>query len=282
MGYSIFDETIVDMTWPEVEKAAQAGAIALLPNAVIEEHGPHMSFGTDVYGSCIVCRIAKRELAARGITALIAPPFYWGMNDVTAAFPGSFTVRKETMKAVVHDILVSLNRWGITYVFNVNSHGDDAHIETTMEAFKEARMSSGVRAFYVVRESDLRRFHLTGREGHVLVQTSPQGGPPPKFFDVHAGAGETGMIARYFPNTVNTDVARTLKPTDLEFDAMMAWTRGWSTARKITPLGYFGNPAGFDPAAAEKSVEANAKGLAEVIDNFMKGKYRPLEGPVKA
>ena len=38
MGYSIFDETIVDMAWPDIEKAAKEGAVVLLPIGVIEEH----------------------------------------------------------------------------------------------------------------------------------------------------------------------------------------------------------------------------------------------------
>lgn len=37
MGYSIFDETMVDMAWPEVEKASREGAIVLFPTGVIEE-----------------------------------------------------------------------------------------------------------------------------------------------------------------------------------------------------------------------------------------------------
>ena len=49
MGYSLFDETMVDMAWPEIEKAAQEGAIVLLPTGVIEEHGPHMGLAMDIY-----------------------------------------------------------------------------------------------------------------------------------------------------------------------------------------------------------------------------------------
>ena len=35
-GYSIFHETMVDMNWPDVESAAEQGAVILLPTAVIE------------------------------------------------------------------------------------------------------------------------------------------------------------------------------------------------------------------------------------------------------
>ncbi len=48
-GYSIFDETMVDMAWPQVERAAREAAIILFPIGVIEEHGPHMGLGVDTY-----------------------------------------------------------------------------------------------------------------------------------------------------------------------------------------------------------------------------------------
>jgi len=57
MSYSIFDETMVDMPWPDVEKAIEQGAISLLPTGVIEEHGPHMSLGVDTYCSYLLCKL---------------------------------------------------------------------------------------------------------------------------------------------------------------------------------------------------------------------------------
>ena len=61
-GYSIFHETMADMTWQEVEKAAEEGAVILLPTAVIEEHGPHMGCGVDTYLAYQTCKLARREL----------------------------------------------------------------------------------------------------------------------------------------------------------------------------------------------------------------------------
>ena len=50
-GYSIFDGTIADMTWMEVEQAAINDSIMLVPIGTIEQHGPHLPLGTDTYGS---------------------------------------------------------------------------------------------------------------------------------------------------------------------------------------------------------------------------------------
>jgi creatinine amidohydrolase len=53
MGSATFDETMVNMTWPEIEKAAEQAAMVLLPTGVIEEHGPHMGLGVDTLCSSL-------------------------------------------------------------------------------------------------------------------------------------------------------------------------------------------------------------------------------------
>ncbi|MDH5696402.1 MAG: creatininase family protein [Dehalococcoidia bacterium] len=278
MGYSIFDETMVDMTWPEVEKAAEEGAIVLLPTGVIEEHGPHMGLGVDAYISYLVCRLIRRELEATGIKTLIAPPYYWGINQCTGAFPGSFTVRKETIKAVLHDILASLKRWGFTYVFNINWHGDQEHNLAILEAINEAGIDTGIRAYCILEDSLVTRLGLTGKEDYVIIQKSPfPPEPPPKYLQIHAESTETSIMLHYFPDQVDAELARTLKSTDLTFDDLMVWRQGWSDARKVTPLGYFGDPASFDLQAGKRLIEGYVQNVASLIESFIRGNYQPPE-----
>ncbi len=272
-GYSIFDETMVDMAWPQVERAAQEGAIILFPIGVIEEHGPHMGLGVDTYLAYVRCKLIRRELESRGLQTLIAPPFYWGINHNTGSFPGSFTVRKETMKAVLYDTLACFRRWGFTHVFLINNHGDGEHNLTILEAVKEARIDTGIRAYFLLSEFDAKvRFKLTGKEHHILIQPSSTNEPPPKYLDIHAGGRETGVMLHYFPDQVNKDLAKTLKPTDLTSQDLMRWDQSWSDARRITPLGYFGDPASFDPEAGRQRKETSVTGMANLIETFLKGK----------
>ncbi len=275
-GYSIFGETMVDMAWPQIEKAAQEGAIILFPIGVIEEHGPHMGLGADTYLAYLKCKLIRQELESRGVKTLIAPPFYWGINHNTGSFPGSFTVRKETMKAVLYDTLACFRRWGFAYVFLINNHSDGEHNLAILEAVKEARIDTGIRAYFLLSESDAKgRFKLTGNEHYILVQPSSQTQErPAKFFDIHAGGRETGMMVHYFPDQVNKELAKTLKSTNLILQDLMAWDQGWEDARKITPLGYFGDPASFDPEASKKRMESLVRSLTDLIENFLKGKKK--------
>jgi creatinine amidohydrolase len=272
-GYSIFDETIVDMTWPQIEKAAKEGAIVLFPIGVIEEHGPHMGLGVDTYMAYLKCKLVRRELEAKGIKSVVAPPFYWGINNNTGSFPGSFTVRRETMKAVLYDTMACFRRWGFNYVFVINNHGDTEHNLTILDAVKEARIDTGIRAYYVLPEFEAKvRYRLTGREHHVLLIPTPETQERPKYLDVHAGQGETGLVAHYFPDQVNAEMARTLKPTNLTLQDLMEWDQSWNDAKRITPLGYFGDPSSFDPEASRQRMEGFVKNVAKLIENFLKGK----------
>jgi creatinine amidohydrolase len=88
---SIFKDTMVEMSWQEVQKAAKNGAVVIFPIAVVEEHGPHMDLSPDIYLTSLGCRFLKQDLAKKGIEAIIAPPYYWGINQATGDFPGSFT-----------------------------------------------------------------------------------------------------------------------------------------------------------------------------------------------
>ena len=274
-GYSIFDETIVDMTWQEIEKAAKEKAIIILPTAVIEEHGPHMSIGVDTYLGYTKSKLVRRELEARGIKTIIAPPFYWGINNASASFPGSFVTRPETMKALISDIMASLKRWGFTNVFVINWHGDADHNIPLMDAIRQARVDCGIRAYYVTSEPVAKRFGLTGKEYYVIIEKSaPRSGPPPKYINVHADETETGAMLSYFPNQVNEDLAKKLEPTNLVLKDLIEWRRGWDDGKRITPLGYFGAPAGYDKKAAKEDMESGAKAAADVIELWLKGEYK--------
>lgn len=247
MSYSIFADTMVDMPWVEVEQAIRAGALVLLPTGVIEEHGPHLPLGTDTYTAWLLCAGVRQSLEARGIQALIAPPCYWGINQATGGFPGSFSVRPETFKAVLMDLLANLKAWGVTRVYNINGHGDPAHEAVIFEALLEAQTTLGIHACAVREDYTAPMMGLTGSQPHIIFsRTPPMEGEEPPYAEIHAGAIETALMLRHFPELVNAALAKTLEPTRLTYADIPAWQQGGGTARALTPNGYFGDPAGYE------------------------------------
>ena len=134
---SIFDKTMADMTYQEIEEFIEKEAVVLFPIAVIEEHGPHLPLGTDTYLTYSMLRYIQEDLSKMNIDSIIAPPFYWGINKATGGFVGSFTVKVDTMKAVLKDTIECLDRWGFKKVFFINLHGDSLHCKTILDVAKE-------------------------------------------------------------------------------------------------------------------------------------------------
>jgi creatinine amidohydrolase len=267
-GYSIFCETMVDMAWPDVEKAAKGGAVVLLTTAVIEEHGPHMTCGTDAYLGYLLCQLTRRELESRGLKTVIAPPFFWGVNTATHVFPGTFAVRPETAKALLGDIFASLKSMGFGRVFIINAHGDGQHKRAVIQAILDAQKQTGLDIRYLFSAEDARQAGLTGEPpSWVLLHKMPaERGSKSPYLDIHAGAGETGMVAAFFPGLVDLALAKTLPQSKVAPGQAGEWAKD---ARRVTPLGYVGDPAKYSVEEARAFVPAWCRMMAEAIAAYM-------------
>ena len=272
MGYSIFDETMVDMTWPEIEKAAGEGAIVLLPIGIIEEHGPHMGLAVDTYIPYLLSVQAKRHLESRGTRTLIAPVPYWGISRSTSVFAGTFSVRNETMKALIYDILTSLHGWKLDRVFVIPWHAEYRHCHITLDAIADARRDTGMKAHYLLSQSDVSRLKLTGKEEQIVIQKAPPSmGEPKQYVDYHAGSLETGIMVQYFPGQVNIEMAGRLKDSQVTGEDLMKLGKSAEITRQVIPHGYFGDPASYDTEFARQYIESMSLDIANTITDYLKG-----------
>jgi len=253
-GYSIFQETMVAMPWPAIQQAARDGAIVLLPIGIIEEHGPHMGLASDIYQTYNWCKLTRRALDLKDIPALIAPPMYWGISRFVSNYPGTFSVRAETMQALIFDIHASLHQWGFEYVFSFNAHGDSSHNQVFQETIRAVHEQLGMAAYHVVP----RGTPVLDEAYALFIDNAPTTEAMRAHLDTHAGAFETAQMRAYFPEDVDIAVARTLKPSS-----------------EFAPNGYWGDPASFDQIPegdirewAEEVVRLTAEG----IEAFLKGK----------
>jgi creatinine amidohydrolase len=278
MGHSIFDDTMAVMTWQEIERYSNDGALVLWPISVLEEHGPHMPIAVDIYLGYILSRNIRERLSQKGILSIIAPPNYWGINNVTAAFPGSFTLRRETLKALLYDTLASLKRWGFDHVFIFDLHGDVNHRGTVLAGIAEARVGCGIRALGIIPCRYAKYAGLSGKEEHLLIQPPDANSIPFTAFtehqDIHAGALETSFMQRYYPDQVDIEKAKGLKPTVFRPEDWKKWASGWSDARQVVTEGYNGDPASIKPDLAEAFINEEAKSIAQLIESYLNGTYK--------
>lgn len=268
MGYSIFQNTMVDMTYPQIEEAIEKGACVLLPISVVEEHGPHLCTGTDIYLTQTICEKIKHQLDDKGKPAMIAPPFYWGINSITNDFVGSFSISSEIMEALLLEILENLKKWGIKKIFMLNFHGDYMHIKKIAEIAKEAFNERKIDAYFINNKSTFAQFGITQEAPYLLnVSLDPKllSHMGSDSFDIHAGAVETSWMMLDYKELVKPDIAKQMKATNLSVAELKTWLHGGNAAREITPLGYCGNPANIDTITIQQLEDETVNAFASCI-----------------
>lgn len=105
----------------EIKEAAEAGAVALLPTGAIEQHGPHLPLDTDTFTSFTVCAGAAERV--REFPVLVLPPIWWGLSPYWMVFPGTLTLKPETLIAVIVEVAESVAHHGVRHLVIVNGHG---------------------------------------------------------------------------------------------------------------------------------------------------------------
>ena len=107
----------IEMKWPEFKEFVKKTDYALLPVAALEQHGPHLPFGSDVY---IANGIAERVAEKTG--ALLMETLCYTPSFSLRYFPGTIHVSDENLVRVILDIVESMYRHGIKTIYVLVGH----------------------------------------------------------------------------------------------------------------------------------------------------------------
>lgn len=107
-----------ELGWPDIAAYLEHDDRIILPAGSTEQHGRHLPLGTD---AMVPTALAHRLAEQTGV--LVAPTLTYGMSLHHLGFPGSVSLRPETLAHVLEDILRSLYRHGFRRVFLLNGHG---------------------------------------------------------------------------------------------------------------------------------------------------------------
>ena len=88
------------------------------------------------------------------------------------------------------------------------------------------------------------------------------------FADIHAGGEETSSMLNDFPNSVFKANLSNLKDSKVTYDQLGNWK--FDIARKLTPLGYMGNPANINLKVSKKIDSFIARSIATEILNYVR------------
>ena len=124
-------------TWAEVGAYLEGSAGIIVPIGSTEQHGPNGLIGTDS-----VCAEAIGRAVGETVDALVAPTINVGMSQHHMAFPGSMTLRPQTLIEVIRDNVASLACHGFARFYFVNGHG--GNIASVQAAFSAVYADSSL------------------------------------------------------------------------------------------------------------------------------------------
>jgi creatinine amidohydrolase len=127
------------MTAPEAADAVAAATLALLPIGSTEQHGRHLTLETD---HAIADAFARRLAADLGPAAVLCPGLPYGLSEHHLGFPGTLTLRAQTLLGVLRDVAESLAGAGLRRVLVVNGHG--GNVDAVRLAARDLRRDHGV------------------------------------------------------------------------------------------------------------------------------------------
>ncbi|MEM8713611.1 MAG: creatininase family protein, partial [Planctomycetota bacterium] len=109
----------------ELGEIARAGAMAILPVAAVEQHGPHLPLGTDAF---ILEGVLDRVKMSGPREVLRLPLQTVGHSLEHTGYPGTLHADAETLLAKWTEIGRAVGRAGIRKLMILNSHGGQPQI----------------------------------------------------------------------------------------------------------------------------------------------------------
>ena len=123
--------------WEDVKNYLNDKTTIILPVGSVEQHGKHLPLGTD----SILAQDIALDLAKETYT-LVASPLWYGWAPHHMAYPGTVTLRPETLTQVVEDVLNSLIYHGFKKIIIVNGHRE-ANLPPLKIALARVRNKTG-------------------------------------------------------------------------------------------------------------------------------------------
>jgi creatinine amidohydrolase len=130
---------IGDLNWMQVEDYLKGDDRCIIPIGSTEQHA-QMSLLVD---TILAERVAIEAAEPLGIPVFPAMPF--GLAPYFLGYPGTVSLRVETLLAVVRDIVDSVYRTGFRRVFILNGHGGNSPVGPLTQQLMAERSDISVR-----------------------------------------------------------------------------------------------------------------------------------------
>lgn len=242
-----------DMTTEEFAALNTESVIAVLPVASIEQHGPHLPVCTD---ACSNQAVIERtlELMPDELPVTVLPMMPVGKANEHSAFPGTLTLKAETLGRLWTDIAESIHRAGIRKLVFLNSHGGQRQIMDIVARDLRVRLDMFV---VVVNQYSLFPTDLFPEDE--------------ARYGIHGGSVETSIMLHLRPDLVDMRKAKDFAPLaeelaeDYKYSTPTGSTRFAWQAQDLNPAGVVGNARDADASRGAKIIDHAAAQFVAIL-----------------
>jgi creatinine amidohydrolase len=233
------------LTAAEIQARATPETVVLIPVASVEQHGPHLATGVDMFLVTAIAERTARRMQAAGTPALVTPCIWSGLAEHHMGFGGTLTLDVGAFAAVVGCVARSVMRHGFRRIGLVNGHGGNT--EAVATAAIELTRTLGVPVVGVT-------YWLANADTFgPILETQPN--------VMHACEAETSMMMATQPDCVRTDnIARAVPKR-----GRVTTPPGFRRQRPfpdMTDTGALGDPRAASAEKGERLLEAASTRLA--------------------
>ncbi len=236
-------------------------AIAVLPVAATEQHGPHLPLSVDSDLVDGVVQACLPHLPA-DLPALFLPTQSVGYSPEHTAFAGTLTLKADTLIRLWTDIAESVAASGVKKLVLLNSHGGQVSLLDVVARDLRARLGLLV---YSVSWFNLPLLDEVGRDVNALFSAEEHR------FGVHAGDVETSMMLALRPGRVRMDQAQHFHSSSQERAATFPILGNGQSAKLAWQMqdynaqGAAGNAAAATADKGQALVQAAGRSLARLL-----------------
>lgn len=245
-----------DLRAPEIADRITDRTVIVQPLGAIEQHGPHLPFGTDYFVVDAVSRACAEQYGDE-LDIWLLPPLAYTKSNEHAWSSGTVWLSATTMLSVLNDIGRSIATLPTKRLVFLNGHGGNSALLNV--ACRELRL-----------QHDLLTFLM---HPHVPADHGGSSDPGELGMGIHGGMGETSMMLHIRPDLVDMSLATRNVPEALAENTYVKFggttSFGW-LSNDFGSDGHIGDPTGANAEHGkqqfERAVEALGAALAEVRD----------------
>lgn len=238
--------------------------IAVLPVGATEQHGPHLPLCVDtaLVDAVIAAALAHLDI---GLKVLFLPTQAVGLSPEHARFPGTLTLKNQTILQLWTDLGESVAATGVNKLLIFNAHGGNVSVMDMVARDLRAKLGMLV---YSTSWFNLPLVDAQGQDVNALFS------PQEHRFGIHGGEVETSMMLALNPARVDMAQAQhfassaQMRAGSFEIlgngkSAKLAWQM-----QDYNPLGAVGNAAAASADKGHALLGAAGRALARLISEI--------------